>query len=155
MVTYYLYEVPGKKNGATVNWEGRGKWNFKHYGIEPILIETMEGPDTPEMWKIVGDREWELADANGYERGTHYLKIRTATPSIEIRRESGRKQGRRNVESGQLARVRDPKNAAAVSARSEKRVSLQKRSCPHCGFISNPGGIAQHIKFKHKKRTAN
>ena len=76
MVTYYLYEVPGEKNGATIDWEGRSKYNFRKWGIQPIIIETMEGPDTPEMWKIVGDREWELADANGYRRGDHYLVMR-------------------------------------------------------------------------------
>ena len=32
----------------------------------------MEGPNTPEMWQVVGDREWELADEYGYPRGVHY-----------------------------------------------------------------------------------
>tara|TARA_R110002153_G_scaffold98071_1_gene233053 strand:- start:211 stop:558 length:348 start_codon:yes stop_codon:yes gene_type:complete len=32
----------------------------------------MEGPDNEDMWQLVGDREWELADKYGYSRGTHY-----------------------------------------------------------------------------------
>jgi hypothetical protein len=76
MVTYYLYEVPGEKNGATKDWKARRRYNFNRYQVEPILIETMEGPDTEDMWQVVGDREWELADLNGYKRGEHYLAIR-------------------------------------------------------------------------------
>ena len=75
--TFYIYEVPGHKAGATKNWKGRSRANFNKYSIEPILLETMEGPDTEEFWQVVGDREWELADQyNGYKRGEHYLNIR-------------------------------------------------------------------------------
>ena len=72
---YYIYEVPGHKNGATKNWKARKTYNFRKYGIEPILIETIEGPDVLETWQVVGDREWELADLNGYKRGDHYKTI--------------------------------------------------------------------------------
>jgi len=76
MTIFYIYEVLGEKNGATKDWEARYTYNFNKYLIEPVVIETMEGPDTPEMWQIVGDREWELADLNGYPRGRHYLSLR-------------------------------------------------------------------------------
>ena len=76
MVTYYIYEVPGQKNGATHEWEKRRAYNFNEYQIEPIIVETMEGPNTPEYWQVVGDREWYYADLNGYPRGTHYLEMR-------------------------------------------------------------------------------
>lgn len=69
---YYIYEVPGEKNGATKQWEKRRAYNFNRYQIEPIIVETMEGPDTEEYWQVVGDREWYYADLNGYPRGTHY-----------------------------------------------------------------------------------
>ena len=75
-MVYYIYEVPGIKNGATKAWKYRKVYNFRKYEIEPILIETMEGPDVLEMWQVVGDREWELADLNGYRRGGHYVKMR-------------------------------------------------------------------------------
>tara|TARA_R110001632_G_scaffold92210_1_gene197207 strand:- start:390 stop:944 length:555 start_codon:yes stop_codon:yes gene_type:complete len=75
-MVYYIYEVPGEKNGATINWDIRFKYNFNRYQIEPILVETMEGPNTPEYWQVVGDREWYYADLNGYPRGQHYLKTR-------------------------------------------------------------------------------
>lgn len=74
---YYIYHVPGNKIGATKDYEKRREYNFNNYSIEPIIIETMEGEDTPEFWQIVGDREWELADQYGYERGTHYKVMRS------------------------------------------------------------------------------
>ena len=80
MVTYFIYEVPGHKNGATNQWEKRSRQNFNKYGVMPIVIETMEGPNEPEFWQIVGDREWELADQNGYPRGEHYRAARERRP---------------------------------------------------------------------------
>jgi hypothetical protein len=157
MVTYYIYEVPGKKNGATIDWKGRSKYNFKRWGIQPIIIETMEGPDTPEMWKIVGDREWELADANGYKRGRHYLKIRNTAPSIGKRRQGGRTQGRRNVESGQLAAIVSIGGTIGgkASFAGPNHNTKQKVKCPYCDKVTTPPGLGTHLKFKHKKRTAN
>ena len=76
MTTFYIYEIPGVKNGATKMWKRRTSKNIQKYGIQPILIETIEGPDNIDTWKLVGDREWELADQNGYPRGEHYLSIR-------------------------------------------------------------------------------
>ena len=81
MVTYFIYEVPGHKNGATMQWDVRTRQNFNKYGVMPIVIETMEGPNEPEFWQIVGDREWELADQNGYPRGEHYRIAREKRPS--------------------------------------------------------------------------
>ena len=69
---YYIYEVPTEKIGATRDFKIRSYNNIRQYSIESIVIETMEGPNTPEFWQIVGDREWELADQYGYSRGTHY-----------------------------------------------------------------------------------
>tara|TARA_R110000772_G_C12944626_1_gene401373 strand:- start:38 stop:517 length:480 start_codon:yes stop_codon:yes gene_type:complete len=75
MTTFYIYEVPGIKNGATKNWLSRSKSNFNRHQIQPIIIETIEGPDIEETWQVVGDREWELADLNGYPRGAHYVEM--------------------------------------------------------------------------------
>ena len=76
MTTFYIYEVRGHKNGATMDWHNRCEYNFAMYGVQPVLVEIMEGPDTPDFWQIVGDREWELAEENGYPKGIHYLKVR-------------------------------------------------------------------------------
>ena len=57
IITYYIYEVLGIKNGVTIEWDKRSQQNFDKYGIHPVLIETMEGPNEPEFWQIVGDRE--------------------------------------------------------------------------------------------------
>jgi hypothetical protein len=140
--TYYIYEVPGHKNGATVNWNKRSKWNFEKFGIMPILIETMEGPNTPDMWKVVGDREWELADANGYKRGTHYLEIQ-----LKVTREAQSKGGQANdidhlKEISRLGGQAGGKKGGSVTGN-------KKVKCPHCNMVSNPGNITQHIKAKH------
>ena len=81
---YYIYEVPGFKNGATMDWKNRRRYNFNRYQIEPIIIETLEGPDSEDMWQVVGDREWELADLNGYSKGLHYKDIRLKSKLLTI-----------------------------------------------------------------------
>ena len=96
---YYIYEVPGEKNGATKDWETRFRENFEKYQIEPIIIETMEGPDTEEYWQVVGDREWYYADLNGYKRGQHYRV------AVLARIAAGLLQGSKNVESGHIHRL--------------------------------------------------
>ena len=75
-MTYYIYEVLGDKIGATAKLKRRNKFNLDKYGTMPIIVETMEGPDNEDMWKVVGDREWELADQYGYSKGKHYLDMR-------------------------------------------------------------------------------
>ena len=110
MTTFYIYEVPTIKNGATKEWETRKQYNFDRHQIQPILIETMEGPDIPEFWQVVGDREWELADLNGYSRGTHYRAVRTMGPI------GGRKGGATNAArqdvTGQFAAIKTKEHQA-------------------------------------------
>ena len=86
MTTFYIYEVPGEKIGATHVLESRSQYNFDLYGIWPIVIEKMEGPDNPEFWKIVGDREWELAELNGYRKDQHYKVIREMGLNVKTRK---------------------------------------------------------------------
>ena len=82
MVTYYLYRLQNSltfdKCGATLSWNRRYKVNKTSHGTQCVitLLETMEGPNTPEYWQVVGDREWELADQYGYRKGEHYRTIR-------------------------------------------------------------------------------
>jgi len=78
MKTFYIYEVVGHKIGVTTQLEKRNTENFNKYQIIPIILETYEYPDTSEYWKIIGDREWELADIYGYNRGVHYKVAREA-----------------------------------------------------------------------------
>ena len=78
MITYYLYRLINSlkfdKCGATNDWDKRCTDNRREHGPQCTitLLETMEGPNTPEFWQVVGDREWELADQYEYPRGTHY-----------------------------------------------------------------------------------
>lgn len=76
MKKFYIYEVKGIKNGCTNEWDRRYEQNLKKYNITPILVETYEYPNTAEYWQILGDREWELAELNGYPKGTHYRVAR-------------------------------------------------------------------------------
>ena len=152
---YYIYEVLGHKVGATKDWLTRSIYNFNKYGIQPIVIETMEGPDEPEFWQVVGDREWELADLNGYPRGVHYRIARERrhkwndnfkqVASKEACIAGGRITGRMNVESGHLAKVRDPQKAW--------QASLKRIICKHCGKDANTGNYTRWHgdNCKHKK----
>ena len=118
---YYIYEVPTRKNGATHQWEKRRAYNFNQYQIEPIIVETMEGPDTPEYWQVVGDREWYYADQNGYPKGEHYLIIRT----------KGAKGGLKGGPiAGQIARSTGQykeflRAGAAISNRNKRTISWE------------------------------
>ena len=145
MTTFYIYEVIGHKNGATMDWDNRCNYNFGMYGIQPILIETMEGPDIPEFWQIVGDREWELADLNGYRRGTHYLDIR--------------KKSNHNNKTTQNSRIK--KGGPSFSPGNHKEgatvggVSMAKivNTCLYCNHQSRgPNFYRYHANnCKHKK----
>ena len=90
MKTYFIYHILGIKIGATCDRIKRFRENFNLYQIQPIILETMEGPNTPEMWQVVGDREWELADQYGYLRGEHYRIAREKRPN-GMSKESSRK----------------------------------------------------------------
>tara|TARA_R110001606_G_scaffold214652_1_gene362501 strand:+ start:37 stop:549 length:513 start_codon:yes stop_codon:yes gene_type:complete len=96
MVTYFLYRLTNSltrdKCGATIQWDKRCKDNRVTHGDQCIIteLETMEGPDTPEMWQVVGDREWELADQYRYLRGEHYRIAREKRPN-GMSKESSRK----------------------------------------------------------------
>ena len=105
---FYIYEVKGIKNGCTTQWDIRSEQNFKKYNIMPVIVETHEYPNTAEYWQIVGDREWELAELNGYPKGVHY---RLAMERRSIGRKTGCSKGgkiggpiggRKNVESGHI-----------------------------------------------------
>ena len=119
MKTYYLYRLQNSirfdKCGATMGWDKRCRENRQFHGQDCIIteLETMEGPNTPEFWQVVGDREWELADLYGYPKGEHYRSAREKRPSykhgrprsIECTSAGGKVAGRNNVESGHLAKL--------------------------------------------------
>ena len=124
MRTFTIYHVPGYKVGCTAD-PNRLKYNFKHYGVEPHILEELELPDTTESWQIVGDLEFEHADIFGYDRGKHYRTMRQ--------------------------QVRLTRADCAAGGKWHKGKSKQKIKCPHCDKVSTPGGLATHIKYKHKK----
>ena len=100
---FYIYEVKGIKNGCTTEWDKRCKQNFERYNIMPVIVETHEYPNTAEYWQIVGDREWALAELNGYPKGVHY---RAAMEARSIGGKLGGSiSGKIAVESGQLKSI--------------------------------------------------
>ena len=142
MVTYYIYEVPGVKVGATLNLNRRLKYNFEKYNVEPILLETLQGPDNEDMWRVVGDREWELADEKGYDRGEHYRVMRL----------------RASFESQSLGGKIGGKVGGLIGGRISGPISTAiERTCPHCEkTFKGPCYYTWHgDNCKHKKRTAN
>lgn len=175
MTTYYIYEVPGHKNGATKRWEQRSQYNFETYGVQPIVIETMEGPDDETMWQIVGDREWELADQNGYPRGDHYKDVcikggiggaaRAQQESFkninncisnETRSRGGAIGGRTRAENAKIPGSRayfahlERSSKGGIAFRGYK---YDKITCPYCNK-SGGGGNMKRYHFdncKHKK----
>ena len=141
MVTYFIYEVPGIKNGATKNWESRSRRNHNLYNIDCILIETMEGPDTEEMWQIVGDREWELADQNGYPRGDHYKDIRIKGSKHNIDDTARVKAKRATVHNNEFQKLAGTSSyqKSLLDGRRKrycssggKALAKKERICPHC-----------------------
>ena len=156
MITFTIYHVPGHKVGATGNYKHRAAWNFRHYRVEPYIIDELELPDTPETWQIVGDLEWEYADEFGYDRGTHYVEARKRIRLISAEQlsangsaaaqaltfEQKSRGGRIGGKAGGVA-------ATKISMAKGTHVSLQRVKCPHCDKVSNPAGLANHIKHKH------
>ena len=146
---YYIYEVPTEKIGATINPKSRAYYNFRKYEIESIILETMEGPDTPEYWRVVGDREWELADQYGYPRGEHYLAIRN--------------KSNHNKKTTQNSRIK--KGGASFSPGNHKEgattggyeMSKIVNTCEHCSHQGRgPNFYRYHAKnCKHKKTLTN
>ena len=160
---YFLYRLINSlkfdKCGATMSWDKRCRDNRVTHGDQCIItvLETMEGPNTPEMWQVVGDREWELADQYGYPRGEHYRMAREKRPSHKHGRPpskqahiaGGKSTGRKHVESGHLARVRDPHKAMLAA--------LRRIVCEHCGTDANTGNYKRWHgdNCKHKKTLTN
>lgn len=141
---YYLYRLQNSlkfdKCGATTDWDKRCRDNRTSHGVQSIIteLETMEGPDTPDFWQIVGDREWELADLYGYPRGTHYRVAREKRPvwDSETASEAGKIGGA--VRGLQL---KDGLQSAEVWANHTQEEKQQR-----CNNISN--GIRKSDKHK-------
>ena len=131
--TFYIYEVPGHKNGCTQDWKNRSQYNFQRYNIMPVLVETYNYPDEAEYWQIVGDREWELAEKNGYAKGPHYRIAREQRilaqkiGCISGGKIQGPILGKINVESGHMANIR-----ILANQKNQERIK-----CIHCGLECN------------------
>ena len=140
-MTYYIYEIPGEKNGATKDWEIRRDYNFRKYEIEPIIVETMEGPDTEDMWQVVGDREWYYADLNGYKRGEHYLSIR--------RKSNHNNRVGNPISVAKNLRKGNTKEGATKGGYACKGIPKRKVECPRCGRSISGSNLVVHLRRKN------
>jgi len=166
---YYIYEVQGHKVGATKDWSNRRQYNFDRYGIEPVIIETIEGPNNEETWKIVGDREWELADEKGYERGGHYLVMMRRTLAAHTEEANSKRntalKGKEGYWKGKpksaehRAKMAEAKKGKPKSAETRAKQSVamkgkpqEQATCPHCAK-TGAGNVMKRWHFdncKHK-----
>jgi hypothetical protein len=144
---FYIYEVPGHKNGCTTQLNKRSNQNLNKYGIMPILIETYNYPDEPEYWQIVGDREWELAEMNGYSKGPHYKHAREQRILGNLKATELNVQsiaGQLNKESGWISELgktttldkNHQSNAGILAAKSKNHNTNQLYLCPD-GVVKN------------------
>ena len=159
-MTYYIYEVTGIKIGATKQWDQRRNYNFNSYQIEPIIVETMEGPDTEDMWKVVGDREWELADLNGYDKGTHYrvMRIRGANGLVVAQRLGGLVTGRMNVESGHLNRIKTKESLSKggkAGGKTQRSITFEIAEQIRSEYKNSGNHNAFNIKGPTQQQLAN
>ena len=161
MTTFYIYEVPGRKNGATKDWKKRSKYNINEHQIKPIIVETMEGPDTEEFWQVVGDREWELADLNGYDRGTHYrvIRVRASKYNFDDAARAKAKANGSQIKAGKAGGAKTMELAKIPGTPSYIREQRRKRNggavagkieytCPLCGKVGRGGRMKGHINSK-------
>ena len=114
----------------------------------------MEGPNEPEFWQLVGDREWELADLYGYPRGTHYKFAREKRPAWNsITRTVPSKES--CVKGGKWHKgKKKPKEWIEKYAFKEATIASMRRIvCPHCGKDANTGNYSRWHgdNCKHKK----
>lgn len=188
---YYLYKLTNSikfdKCGATVEWDQRCRDNRATHGdqCEINVLETMEGPNTPEFWQVVGDREWELADLYGYPRGEHYRTAREKRqPTKEQLAKGGRiggaKAGPLTLEKGLglFGMTKDQKKAAcskggkrsianmrsyltkeilSKGGKAGKGTPKAKSECPHCNrmIANNLIDRWHNDNCKHKKTLVN
>jgi hypothetical protein len=159
--TFYIYEVPGHKNGCTTEWQKRSQYNFSMYGVWPILIETYNYPDEPEYWQIVGDREWELAEKNGYSKGAHYKPAREQRKIAQ--RIGAPLGGSANTQKQKAAKSimgklscsnsKHQSNAGKAGGKAGgKIVQAIERQCPDCNRIIKGSGYFMHIKSCKQKQ---
>ena len=144
---YYIYHIPGIKIGCTIDLQHRKAYNKRKHGrnIEFFVLETIEGPDTEEMWQVVGDREFTLADEYGYQRGRHYKDIRITSA----------KMSHSNIDYASVKKY-DRKNQACqegwVTAKEKLRTLTNEQVICIRKEYSN-GGISQY-KLAEKFNTS-
>jgi len=158
---YYLYRLENSlkfdKCGVTINWNIRFKDNKRSHGNQCVIteLETMEGPNTPEFWQVVGDKEWELANQYGYPRGIHYRDTRihsllSNTPAACVKM-SAAATGR--VKSEETRRKLSIANKGRVPSKETRRkLSIALKGTTRKALRSLTFEIAEEIRAKYIPR---
>ena len=152
MTTYYIYEVPGAKIGATHQLKRRTKTNFNKYHADTIVLETYEMPDNEDSWQFIGDREWELADQYGYDRGKHYKVMRFQGAAGAKVSRSFHDPKNRHVFTPEELRYWQGKSMSKESSLKKSKAlkgrPLPRKECPKCGKPIAANMLERHINKK-------
>jgi hypothetical protein len=122
MKTYYIYHIPGVKIGCTEKPKTRARQQ------KVINYEILE--EHNDIY-VASSREIELQKQYNYKvDNIPYYQTVINSQNSNGTYEGRSKAGRKAVESGQLASVRDIKKAHAASLNSPNCVNKQKWLCP-------------------------
>ena len=152
MKTYYLYRLVNSlkfdKCGATVQWDQRLSDNIELHGEQCIitLLETMEGPNTPEYWQVAREKrqptkaQLSLGGRNGGAIGgpiTVALGIGIHGMNDAEKKAAQSKGGKASINT---MRSYLTKEALAKGGAAGKGKPKPKTECPHCKKM-----IANHV----------
>lgn len=149
---YIIYRIIGIKVGLTVNFEKRCIQNKLMYG-QDIIIEVLDTWPLSVGDRFAGDREWEWADAYGYERGSHYAeKNWNLILTKEQRSEYSSKGGKRASELGltgfQKLTSEQQSNNAKASVASPNFVTKQGKSGLQTGAAQKASVASPNANWK-------
>lgn len=126
-MTYTIYHIPGVKVGCTIDFRRR-KVEYARYHPEMLLdtIEILEILDNVSA-REAGDREWELADMYGYDRGSHYSGPGSDEARANMSKRSlGKKKSKNhceNISKGMKNRTMTEENKARMRSAAAKRAA--------------------------------
>ena len=135
---YYIYHIKGIKIGCTKHPKRRVKeQGYSEYSILECNKDIM----------IISKRELQLQKEYGYKTdATPYyntIKAPNTESSKKWAKKLGSIQGKINVESGHLDKVRNPSAAGKAASIKNNHITKQTYICPHCNKIGKSGAMKQ------------
>jgi hypothetical protein len=154
IIMYYIYHIPGVKIGCTGNLKRRlRQQGYKLSQVEVIAIieDINQAADLEKELNLKYGYSW-----NNAQDYRNMIKVANLALQTDYKRYNhnftkdervlgGKISGRKNVENGHLAKVRDVKKAGLASC-------LKEYTCPHCGKVGKSNSMFGHHfdKCKYK-----